>query len=88
MARAEGRFSATQPTGINNHGQVSGLSDPVGFSRQGFICSDGVMTALPGLPGSDSTGAQAINDRGEIVGDSSVAGVGRAVIWIPECNRQ
>jgi uncharacterized membrane protein len=60
----------------------------VTFSSQAFIWSDGVMTELPGLPGSDSTGAQAINDRGEIAGFSFVAGQDRAVVWIPECEHR
>ncbi|WP_199509903.1 hypothetical protein [Nucisporomicrobium flavum] len=76
----EGSGAATD---VNNRGQVVGYSTigqkspPV--DRRAFLWQNGRMTALD-LPGTDAQ-ADAINDRGEIVGTYTVQGVGHAFLW-------
>jgi uncharacterized membrane protein len=48
-----------------------------------FWDSSGRITALGALPGATDTHANAINNSGQIVGGTSVAGVSKAVIWEP-----
>ncbi|MFG1619926.1 hypothetical protein ACGFI3_44855 [Nonomuraea wenchangensis] len=63
------------PSSINNLGQVVGNSDTADGRRRGFFWNGSSMTALP-LPAdaSDYAGADAINDRGQIVGGYIKAG--------------
>ncbi len=61
-------------TDINNRGQVVGSSD-----GRAFLYSDGAMTDI-GIAGQNSS-AQAINDRGEIVGFSDSGGKTRAFLY-------
>lgn len=51
--------------GINNAGAVVGLSND-----QAFIYRDGVMSALPMLPGTETSRAMGINEAGQVVGSS------------------
>jgi probable HAF family extracellular repeat protein len=81
--------------GINNEGQVVGWSGTnsnfyttSGEGIRAFLYSDGIMQDLNSLiaPGSDFilTQAQAINDRGEIVGAGSINGELHAVLLTPQ----
>lgn len=72
----QGRFTtihkpgsaATEPHGINNHGDIAGLfSDPL---FHGFLLKDGVYTAI-NAPQSSGTEAWDLNDRDEVVGEYS-----------------
>lgn len=64
--------------GINNAGQVVGES-----GNRAVVSSGGVTTTLAALPGSSSSYAYAINDAGQVVGDSVVCGAcnDRATLW-------
>lgn len=61
--------------GINNKGQVVGLSDDANLQTQGFIWQNGTMTQLPSL--GPVTVAQDLNEAGQIVGVSSF----QAALW-------
>jgi probable HAF family extracellular repeat protein len=65
---------------ISNRGQVVGTALPepgTGFSRA-ILWDQGVMTALPDLPGLDSSWANDVNDAGVVVGASGF----RPVRWV------
>jgi len=71
----------SQPTAINEAGQVIGYSNTAGGQQHAFIWEGGVMTDLGTLGGSSSN-AQAINEAGQAIGQSDMAGVGaHAFIW-------
>lgn len=84
--------SLSEATGINDHGQIVGVSFP---SSHAFLWQDGVMTDLNTLIPSGSplslisTGG--INDRGEITGQACVVSKGActsetpAFLAIPDC---
>jgi probable HAF family extracellular repeat protein len=56
---------------INHHGQIVGRSDlPGDTTAHGFLWEDGMMTDLGTLPGYFSSDVDAINDRGQIAGQS------------------
>ena len=56
---------------INNRGQIVGRSDLPGDNiAHGFLWQDGVMIDLGTLPGYLSSDVDAINDRGQIAGQS------------------
>lgn len=67
----------TQPTGINDRGQVVGFDrEPTGSTDQfggvvyadhGFLAADGRLTHID-VPGAQGTVATGINNRGQIVG--------------------
>jgi hypothetical protein len=61
--------------GINDQGQVAGMSNAAGSP---FIYDDGVMTGITGLPGGASL--RAFNNDGALAGYSSVDGVNTAFI--------
>jgi probable HAF family extracellular repeat protein len=73
---------------INNEGEVAGTSGTVlvpPFDTHAFVFRKGVMIDLGTLGGPDSRG-NAINDRGQVVGSSSLQGGVRgfhAVLWTP-----
>ena len=59
------------PIGINGRGDVIVRSDPEYHGRS-FVWHDGARTVLS-FPGSSWVEAQAINDRGDVIGTASVA---------------
>lgn len=68
---------------INNHGQVVGTGQMVSGRDQAFVWEDGTTTYLPTLGGWFNE-AQAINERGEVVGHSNLVGYEipyHAVLW-------
>lgn len=82
----------SEATGINNLGQIVGVSYP---SSHAFLWQDGVMTDLNKLIPADSSLALIstgdINDAGEITGQACVAANGEctsempAFLAVPEC---
>ncbi|MFC3711307.1 PEP-CTERM sorting domain-containing protein [Sphingoaurantiacus capsulatus] len=82
-----GGANNSQAYGINNLGQVVGSSNGTN-GQVGFVWTNGVMTALPNLPGGNNynSAARSINDSGQIVGTgvglgASGQAVNRGVIW-------
>lgn len=70
--------------GINNSGQVVGMSRnaPVDAWDRAFLWSNGVMTDLGTLGGSEGTSeAHAINDNGQIVGNTSTPSGYRSFLY-------
>ncbi|WP_423808584.1 hypothetical protein, partial [Proteus mirabilis] len=66
---------------MNNAGQVTGSSRNADeFTGAGFLYSNGQMTGLGTLGGSFSTG-WAINDAGQIAGDSWTPNPGGAFLY-------
>ncbi len=68
---------------ISDSGEVTGRADvPGSVSHHGFLSREGVMTDL-GAPGSDPcSSGNAINSKGQIVGDAGVCFVGGdAWLW-------
>jgi len=61
--------------GINEFGEVTGWSKLPDGSNRAFATVGGVMTDLGTLAGDTDSGAKAINDLGQVVGQS--------YIWIP-----
>lgn len=79
-----GRVSATS---INNSGKIVGVFDTGEASSWGdishaFLWQDGVMTDLGALPGDTNSRAMAINDQGQIVGESIKANNSNARAFI------
>jgi probable HAF family extracellular repeat protein len=62
--------------GINNAGQIVGVSDTASGTTQAFLATNGVMTALGTLPGGQSSVATAINNAGQAVGYAQVGSAG------------
>ena len=59
----------TLPDDIDNHGRIVGHTAPLDFSEiQGFLRTSEGVFHLFGIPGAETTVAQAINDDGVIVG--------------------
>ena len=70
--------------GINNRGQVVGLSNSASGEAHAVLWENGKMTDLGTLPGGEdfSSFASGINNRGQVVGNSSTAsGEFHAVLW-------
>ena len=72
--------------GINNRGQVVGFAtrlDETGLDTlRGYVWTHGKLTDIGDLPGGNkSSFANAINNRGEVVGSSESANGSEAVLW-------
>ncbi len=63
-------------TGISDNGQVVGSSG--GYA---FLYSNGVMTNLGTLPGTDYSSAMGVNDSGQVVGYSLAGGEAHAFLY-------
>ena len=59
--------------GVNNSGQVVGLSSNASGNSHAFLYSGGSMTDLGTLPGGTRSVASAINDSGQVVGESDTS---------------
>jgi len=79
----DGHFNGIFATGLNNVGQVVGVSDTTGdASFHGFLWNEGHMADLAPLSGDSYSYATAISDRGQVVGLSLDANFNlRAVFW-------
>jgi probable HAF family extracellular repeat protein len=70
------------PVSINNKAQVGGTYlDPATGGNRAFFWQDGVVTDLGTLPGDVTAEGGAINDRGQIVGQSCSTTSCRIFIW-------
>jgi Predicted integral membrane proteins containing uncharacterized repeats len=71
------------PAAINSRGQIAGaIPTPISGERHAALWENGTIVDVGVLPGDTSSNAQAINNRGQIVGwSSSFSGVYRAFIW-------
>src|SRR5690349_2196374 len=81
--------SAWQQT-INQHGVIAAyanssaddLANVTFFGDSAFLWQNGTITALPGLPGAIDTIPFSLNNRGQVVGRSTVPGVPNyPVLW-------
>jgi probable HAF family extracellular repeat protein len=68
--------------GINNKGHVVGRTD----TDRAFMYRDGKMTELGTLPGHSYSSAQAINDKGQVVGISAPTGMSDARAFLYPSN--
>lgn len=73
-------FVSSGPTAINNQGQIVGFAIAANGDRRAVLWESGRIISLGGNPGG-STFAQAINDRGQIVGAALIDGNPHAVLW-------
>jgi probable HAF family extracellular repeat protein len=79
----DGHFNGIFATGLNNVGQVVGVSDTTGdASFHGFLWQDGHISDLGPLPGDSYSYATSISNNGLVPGLSLDASFNlRAVIW-------
>lgn len=79
----DGLFGGIYASGLNNVGQVVGVSDTTNdASFHGFLWEAGHMTDLQTLPGDAYSVATAISDRGVVLGVSVDANFNiRAFVW-------
>jgi len=79
----DGLFGGIYASGLNNSGQVVGVSDTTNdASFHGFLWEAGHMTDLQTLPGDAYSVATAISDRGAVLGVSVDANFNiRAFVW-------
>ena len=68
-------------TGINNWGQVVGLSETETGEVRAFVWIWGKMKDLGVLDGDSYSGAWSINDKGRVVGCSGFGNERRPVLW-------
>jgi probable HAF family extracellular repeat protein len=70
------------PTAINNQGQIVGFAETTDSTFHGFLWTEsaGIQDLKP-LSGDSLSFAYAINDRGQIVGQSIGPNGSRAVMW-------
>ena len=61
-------------TGINDSGQVVGVSEGVNYAH-GFLYTQGALIDLGTLPGGGASEPNAINNTGQVVGFSYVSGL-------------
>ena len=67
----------SQATGINDINEVVGT-----VNGRAFLARDGLSYELGVLPGHTSSDARAINNKGQVVGNSSTAdGISHAFLW-------
>ena len=71
----------TYPYGINNAGQIVGVSKTAAGLNHAFLYANGTMSDLGTLPGGGNSTAYAINNAGQIVGTSETATTTRAFIY-------
>jgi len=74
----------SEATGINNRGEMAGLSNTKTNMHAVLWSISGAIKDLGALPGDTSSRAFAINDRGKVVGLSSGPRGERAFIWTPD----
>ncbi|WP_273651253.1 hypothetical protein [Cellulomonas fimi] len=67
---------------VSGRGEVVGTSGTFGGERHAWRWRDGVLTPLPGLGGS--TGANDVNDAGQVVGDAWLGARQVPVRWEPD----
>ncbi|AEE45944.1 HAF family extracellular repeat-containing protein [Cellulomonas fimi] len=67
---------------VSNRGEVVGTSGTFGGERHAWRWRQGVLTPLAGLDGS--TGANDVNDHGQVVGDAWSGDTQHAVLWQPD----
>jgi probable HAF family extracellular repeat protein len=74
--------AAQRPAVFVERGQVVGVSDTATGAQHAFLWQGGVMTDLGTLSGEESV-PFAVNERGQVVGRSTLAGAGgyRAFLW-------
>jgi probable HAF family extracellular repeat protein len=79
----DGKFAGIYATGLNNSGQVVGVSDTTGdASFHGFLWQKGHITDLGTLPGDAFSVTTSIGDNGMVLGASIDASfTPRAVLW-------
>lgn len=73
--------SISGANGINDRGQVVGLSMTGSWTMDAFLWQQGTMTDLGGLVGAGGSGATGINNRGQIIGGSYLMDGSHAWIW-------
>ncbi|GAB3410073.1 hypothetical protein [Flindersiella endophytica] len=66
-----------RPTGINRHGAITGYRHgaPTAF-QDPWLYRNGKFTILPELTPNDDTGTEAINSRGDVIGNSQ-----QGLVW-------
>jgi probable HAF family extracellular repeat protein len=69
---------------LNDHGVVVGSMNMASGERHAFVWRGAEMVDLGVLPGDGNSQANAINNRGQIVGESNLKsfGAAKAVLWI------
>src|SRR5262245_47846245 len=89
-ALPDAQYSSAWQQTVNDSGVVAAYANAsqdnicngVLFGDVGFLWSDGTITPLPGLPGAVDTVPFSLNNRGQVVGRSTVvAPFNHAVMW-------